>query len=206
MVEVEVVGVIALHALDRCGGHHGVHQRILAVALPHSGPAGVTSEVHGGGEGPGNHRGPGLVGGDFTDSGGIVAVEGRCDVDALGEEGRPVYVCRAVNLVEAVDAGYSDFLHRLLLDAGDYLPVFLPVGAGASWNVQDRAYLVFADDIVQHFLAELLGLPVGDHVDGQLGHLADFLLEGHLFKKPVDSGLDFRVLRDGGPAGERGGT
>ena len=95
-------------------------------------------------------------------------------------------------MVETVDIGNAEILHRLLLDE---LYPLLPLSNGRSSGargIQDGAYLPFRDEGVEHGLVELphsFGLSLID-IHGIAAEALENLCIGQL-----EYGLDFRLWR-----------
>ncbi len=201
----DVIGVGALEAVNLRGAHAGAEQRVFAEILPHAGPGGIAHQVDCGRVSPRASRGAGLVGRD----GGRVArqggVKGGGHVDILREKRAAGSISRAMILVESVYAGDADAAHRLILNGADDSPPLLG-RYGAAGHIEYRADLVLADDSVEHPGLEYhaaVGAAVGNHVDIELCHLADFLVESHAGQRGLYSGLEGLVARDGRSGGRR---
>ncbi len=85
-------------------------------------------------------------------------------------------------MVETVDVGDADILHRLLLNQADPLLPLIDGGGTGAGSIQDGAYLPLRDERVEHRLVELphaLGLALID-IYGIVAELVDNLSVGHL--------------------------
>ena len=169
MAVADMVGVVALKSEHGLASHFGIEVAVLAVILPHARPARVAAEVYDGSVCPRNAARLGLVGRYAGTLARECAVERGAHVHTLREEGSAQRICRAVYLVDAVDAGYADRLHGLLLYvADDAIPCLWRL-CDAGRDVEYRTDLILADYRVEHRLVELESLGVDDrhyaHVD-----------------------------------------
>ena len=104
---IYVVGVIALESAHSLRTHHGVHQRVFAIALPHSWPRRASGKVECGGINPGNTCSAGLIRADFASTEGNLAVE-RCSlVEWLGKQCSAINVGGSMVVVDTIYCGDS---------------------------------------------------------------------------------------------------
>ena len=86
-------------------------------------------------------------------------------------------------MVESIDVGDAEVLHRLLLDeTNPLLPLVDGVGTSAG-SIEDAAHLPFGEERVEHGFVELplaVGAILAHDVEIELEHLSDFLVERHL--------------------------
>ena len=132
---------------------------------------------------PGYVAGLGFIGRDFGPPPHECPVEGSTHVVALREERGMLCVGGSVDLVDPVEAGNSDGLHRLLLKPAHKLLPHVGRGSVAKWRVEDGAHLVFINHVVEFLLVEaeyILRARIGYRLDGELRHLSDFLVKRHL--------------------------
>ena len=107
-------------------------------------------------------------------------------------------VCSVV-LVEAVDGRDSHNFDRHAIDAGDYLVPLLRRQGYRDGSAEERADLIFRDNVAELGLVEheIVARAGAEHVDGQLGHLADLLVESHFGKNGIDALLEACGARNG---------
>ena len=182
VIGTEVVGVVALIAFD-FGFHHArINYGVLAEAFPNASPARITAEVNHGIVYPRAVSGTAFVGSDFSTGACQFSIE-RCGyVDGLREQRASLCIGDAVVVVQTVDVGDTDMLHRLLLyQPNPLLPLFDGGGAGA-WRIEDGAHFPFRDERVEHLLVQFphaLGVALID-VDGIVAQLVNNLLVAFL--------------------------
>ena len=194
-----VVGVGALESAHGGRTHNGVDKRVFAVVLPDARPARIARHVDGWRVGPGAVRGARLIGGDDSCVVRQRRVERRADIDILGKERAAQSVGCSVVLVEAVDGRDSHNLDRHPVYAGYYLVPLLRRQGYRAGSVEERADLIFRDNVAELGLVEheIVARAGAEHVDGQFGHLADLLVESHFGKNGIDALLEARVARNG---------
>ena len=86
-----------------------------------------------------------------------------------------------MNLVEPVDAWYSDLFHGHFLYPSDYfLPFVYILGHGARC-IEDGAHLVLGYDFAEFFFVqyEFSVTEFSQDIDGEFGHLSHLFLESH---------------------------
>ena len=200
MEAVNVVGVVALIALDFCHYHLGIDYGILAEALPDAGPAGVTAQIHHGVIDPGTVGSTTLIGRNLCHLAGQCGIERGTQVDGLREERSALRIGDAVVVVESIDIGNADILHGLLLnEANPLLPLLYGSGT-CSRGIEDGADLPLGDERVEHGLVELPDAPgiVGTHdVEVQLQHLPYLLVERHTGKRLLYLGFQRSIAGNG---------
>ena len=110
-----MVGVLALIS-QHLGLHHAcIDDGILAETLPDARPSLVPTEVDDGIIHPRTVSCTALVCRHLSHLSCQFGVERCSEVYGLWKENAPLNICHAVVVVETVDVGYSDVLHRLLL-------------------------------------------------------------------------------------------
>ena len=190
MILVDMVGIVALITLDFCFHHTAVHDGILAEALPHAGPAGITAQVHHGVVHPRTVARTTLVCRYLCTCTCQFRVERCTDVDRLGEQRTTGRIGHAVVVVQSVDIGNAEVFHRLLLNEWyPLLPLFHAGGTGTG-GIQDGAHLPFRDQRVEHHLVQLphpLRITFID-IYGVAAQLVNDLLVRHL-----QHGVDVRL-------------
>ncbi len=199
VVDADVVGVVALETFYLSHAHFSIYEGVFAKVFPLAGPTGVAAHVEGGRVGPGAVAGASLVGGDGRCLAGHVLVERSGHVYVLREEDASASVGGAVVLVEAVDCGDAHHLDGFVVESlDDSVPFF--GGKCLAGSVEDGAHLKFGDDHVHSLWMHLEfaggGVDTAKEVDGEFGHLADFLLGGHLGQLGLHLGFDFGVIRN----------
>ena len=141
MEAVYVVVVLSLITLDLCHHHLCIEDGILAEALIDTGPAGIAAQVYDGVIHPRTVGCTTLVSRNLCTTEGQIGIEGGAEVDGLREEGTALSVGDTVVVVETIDIGDTQILHRLLLNQTDpLLPLIHLRGTGAG-GIQDRTYL-----------------------------------------------------------------
>ena len=198
VLQVNVVGIGALQGQGFLAGHLGLQIGIFAEALPDTGPAGIATEVHHRGEHPRHLRGAGFVGHGRTHLPGKLAVEGGAQVDLLRIQGTFVDIGRAVNHIQAVDAGNADSFHGLLLNLAHHGGrMFAGVG-GVMHHIEDGAHLVLSDDFVQlGGIDGLMGI-VLQRGYIELDQLASLFFQCHFLQDTLHLGLNGLVGGNGG--------
>ncbi len=182
--------VVALLGADVGGAHRRGEVGVLAEGLEHAGPHRLAGDVKYGPEVPRDARRTGLEGGDLAVLGHQRHVARGGHRDILREDRRLQDVVGAVDRVEAVEDRDAEarLLRRNVLDLReDLLPVLHAAGLTAA--VENRADGVPDDPVAQLLFIEdqvavLAGL--GELLEGQLRHLSDLLLRGHLRHQPAD--------------------
>ena len=118
-------------------------------------------------------------------------VEGGRNIHFLREKGAIGEICRAVNHIKAVDAGYSYVFHGCFLYAGDELGGLLPALGLTFKDIQDRSDFPASENAFH--LGFVKPLVIDDEIDVQLDHLPDLGVEVHslerLFHFCFDSAL-----------------
>ena len=183
MIATQVVGIVALIALDLGFHHASIHNGILAEALVDARPARVTTEVDHGVINPRTVGSTAFVSSNLCTRAGEFGVKRCCEVDGLREERACLRVGHTVVMVEAVDVRNADILHRLLLDELNPLLPLLHSGGTRARCIQDATHLPILDDRVEHLLVHLphaIGAIAAHDVEVQFQHLPDFLIERHL--------------------------
>ena len=204
VVEVDVVGVLALETYNGFAAHFRVQVSVLTVILPHAGPTRVTTQVNHRSVCPRNASGTSLISRNSSTCAGQFTIERGTHVDALREERTTLRVGSTVDLVHTIDVGDTDFFHGLLLDAlDDFLPLLGRL-CHAVGHVQDGADLIFGDNAVQLGLVHLPPFLSLNALDAHI-HLyhdilrrhatrqVEFLLDAVLLQHFLQS-LDVRVL------------
>ncbi len=196
---------VSLQALDDGGRHDGGEEGILPEGLEDAGPSGLSGEVRDGGEGPVGRLGAGLLGGDLAREAGEFGVEGRAEVEVVGQDGALEQVVGAVDGVVGEDDGDAQarVVDRELLDALDHVAPAVQ-GERAVPDAEERAHPVLDDDVAELLVADGEGiarvlLSVDDDGDVELGHLARLLGDRHAGEEVVD------VLGGHAPRGGEGG-
>ena len=185
VVGIHVVGVVALESAHSLCTHHGVHQRVFAIALPHSWPRRAACEVESRSINPGNACSAGLIRADFASTEGNLAVE-RCSlVEWLGKQCSAINVGGSMVVVDTIYCGYAHRSHRFLLNSADYLLKHLGTLRTAKRSVENRANLESAycgiESRAESEFSRLSGsLIVGHRLNGEFTHLPYFLVERHL--------------------------
>ena len=194
LAQADAVGVFALNRTGFSNGHHRLQVRILTVALPDSGPAGITPEVHHGRENPGAHRSPCLVCHHGSHVGGVAGVEGCRQIHFLREESALRKISGTMNHVQAVDGRNTNIFHRRFLDLGNDIGGLFP-GLGRSLEyIQYGTYLPPSENTLH--LCRIDIVTRGDNVDVQLHQLADLGVEIHSLQSFFDLRLKFLVGRN----------
>ena len=202
MVATQVVGIVALIALDFGFHHASVHNSILAEALVDARPARVTAEVYHGVINPRAVGSTAFVSRNLCTRAGELGVKRCCEVDGLREQRARLRIGHTVIMVEAVDVRNADILHRLLLDQLNPLLPLLHGGSTRARRIQDATHLPVLDDRVEHLLVHLpraIGAIAAHDVEVQFQHLPDFLVERHLRQCFLHFLLKRSIARDGRP-------
>ena len=163
VVASQVVRVVALIALNLGLSHTGVYDGVLAEALPDAWPSRVAAQVEHGIVNPRAVACTALVGRYLSPAESQLRIERGRQVDGLREERACLRIGDTMILVQSVDIGDADVLHRLLLNQAYPLLPLLDGSGFRARRVQDGANLVFADDGVEHRLVQYpLALAVAD--------------------------------------------
>ena len=165
---------VPLVSAHHCGSHHGIKVRVLSGAFGNPSPARVAGDVQHRGECPPDSVGRGYSGyaGSFFHQ---FRVECRCQSKRYRE-----YGLESVNDVPCYEKRNTE---AALFNSDPLYPVQL----GRIGAVEDASHFTFFHGFSQPFSS------------GQLVHLPDFLVQGHLRDEPVD--LLFRIVF-GGAAGD----
>ena len=105
-----------------------------------------------------------------------------------------------MNLVKTVEAGNANTLERLLLQAPHKLLPLLYGSGMPERSVENGAHFVLTDNVLKLLLIELeviLHTVVGSRLNGELGHLPDFLVERKFRQERLYLLLHLWVRRDG---------
>ena len=197
VLQVNVVGVFPLQRDRLNAGHFRLKIRIFTPTLPQTRPAYVPAQVHHGRENPGHLCGTGLVCHGLTHHARVGTIERGTQVDLLRIERTLGQVRCTMDHIEAVDAGDSQQLHRLVLDLFHHRSGMLPAVSGIVHHVEDRTDLVLANYLLEFGRIDgLVGIVFQNH-DGKLDHLSGFFLEGHSLEDTFHFGFDIFVTRDG---------
>ena len=202
MVATQVIGIVALIALDLGFHHASVHNGILTEAFIDAWPARVATEVDHGVINPRTVGGAAFVSRNLCTRAGELGVKRCSEVDGLREERARLRVGHTVVMVEAVDVRNADILHRLLLDELNPLLPLLHSGGTRARCIQDATHLPILDDRVEHLLVHLpraIGAIAAHDVEVQFQHLPDFLVERHLSQCFLHFLLQRCIARDGRP-------
>ena len=200
VVAAQVVGVVALIAANLGFHHAGIDDGILAEALVDARPARVAAKVYHGIVHPRAVSSAAFVSRNLCPGARQLGVERCSKVDGLRKERTRLSVGDAVVVVETVDIGDADVLHRLLLDEPNPLLPLLHGGGTRGRCIQDAAHLPILDNRVEHLLVQLplsVGIIGAHDVEVQLEHLSDFLVERHLREHFLNLRLHRFVARDG---------
>ena len=134
---VNMIRIIALITLDLCCHHLGIDDSILAKALIHTGPTGVTTQVY--------HRviNPGTVGCTTLVSRNLctfesqIGIECSAQINRLREECATFRIGNTMIVIETIDIRDAQILHRLLLDQTDPLLPIVERGCTGTWSIED---------------------------------------------------------------------
>ena len=197
-----MIGIIPLETGYCSLTHFGIDITVFSIIFPHSWPAGITSQVNHRSIRPGDATGSGFVCRDFSTFSCHFPVERCCHVDSLRKHGPVQCIGGSVNLVNPVNARYSDLLHRFVLDNPDGFRPFLFLLGYSHRNIQQRSHFIFPDHRVQFCLAErktvfLAGFKVRHHINRDFTHLPDLFFECHFFQPLTDVGFNLRIRRYG---------
>ena len=191
---VHLAWIVALKAEHSRLAEFGIEVAVLAEALPHTRPERLAAKVHHRREGPGNQGGAGLICADAAHIEGKPAFKTGGNIDFLREEGSPVDIGSAVDLIQAVEARDADFFNGLALDFPYDGDIFLLRRSAVAYNIEYGADLVFAEYRVHQLGDEMLPFAVHQHADRKLGHLAYLLLKGEAVEDGVYPALHLSVL------------
>ena len=196
ILKADMVGIVTLQGLGLLAGHFGLEEGIFTEAFPDTGPARVAAQVHHRGEHPRHLGGAGLVSHSLTHHTGIDAIEGSSQVDLLRIEGTVREIGGAVNHIQAIDAGYANGFHRLVLNLLDHGGGMLAAVTGIVHHIEDGAHLILTNNLVQ--LGRINGFVgiIFQNGDVELNQLASLLLEGHTFQNLFHLGLNGLVGRN----------
>ena len=202
MIATQVIGIVALIALDLGFHHASVHNGIFAEALVDAWPARVAAEVDHGVINPRAVSCAAFVSRNLCPGAGELGVKRCCEVDGLREERARLRVGHTVIMVEAIDVRNADILHRLLLDELNPLLPLLDGGGTRARCIQDATHLPILDDRVEHLLVHLpcaIGAIAAHDVEVKFKHLPDLLIERHLRQCFLHFLLQRCIARDGRP-------
>ena len=149
-----MVGVVALITLDFGYHHLRIDDGIFTETLPDTGPTRITAQIHHGIIHPRTIGCTALVSRNLRTSTRQFCIERRTEVNRLGEERSTYSISHAVVVVQSVDIGNAEILHRLLLNQPNpLLPVVL-AGCTRTGGIQNRTHLPLRDEGVKHRLVE----------------------------------------------------
>ena len=182
MEAVDVVGVVTLIALNLCYHHLGVHNGIFAETLIDTWPTGVTAQVNNGVIYPGTVGSTTFVGCYLGSSLNQFRIKRGTHIDRLGEQSSTLHVGDAVVMVETIDIGDAEILHRLFLNKSNPLQPLVNSWSTGAWGIENRTHLPFGNKCVEHGLVQFpyaFGVALVD-VNGVVAEFLDNLFIGLL--------------------------
>ena len=183
-------GQIALHRGNECRGIVAHQRRIRRVTFVGSAPARALHHRQSGGENPAYAGCPYLFGGEMRDAPDKFGIMRRAQADIMRKQRCAEHIVVAVNSVGSPDnrnLGRQIGRHRgFMVVAGERHPIgnrsLLLTPRPCPAAVQNRANIMLA------------GLIRRDRPDIRLGHLPDFLPQGHLTQNGDDAGFDRGIV------------
>ncbi len=151
---VDMIWVVALIAFDFSHHHLRIHDGIFAEALPDARPTRVTAQVHHGIIHPRTVGCTALVSRNLCTSTRQLCIKCRAEVNRLGEQCATHSISHAVVVVQSVDIGDAEILHRLLLNQPNPLLPVVFAGSTRTRGIQNRTHLPLRDEGVEHRLVE----------------------------------------------------
>ena len=175
---VDMVVVVALIALDLCCHHLTVDDGILAEALVDTRPTGIAAQVHNGVIHPRTVGCATFIGRNLSTPEGQVCIKRSTEVDGLREERASCCISHTMVMVETIDIGNAQILHRLLLNQTDPLLPLVDTGCAGTRSIQNRTHLPLGNQRVKHRLVKFpnaFGIALVE-IDGEIAEPVDNLL------------------------------
>ena len=195
---INMVGVCTLQGQRLLTGHLGLQIRVFTEALPDTGPAGIASQVHHRREHPRHLRGAGLISHGNAHLPGKLAVEGSAQVNLLRVQGAFIDIGRAVNHIQAIDAGNANGLHGLFLNLTHHGGRMLAGVCSIVHHIEDGTNFIMADDTLQFGGIDGLMRIVFQGGYIELDQLAGLFFQSHFGKHTLHLGLNGLVGGNGG--------
>ena len=137
VILVDMIVVITLISSDLCHHHFGVHDGVLTETLIHTRPTGIATQIHHWVIHPRTVGCTTLVSRNLCTSASQFWIKRGTQVDRLREEGTTYSIGHTVVVIQTVDIGDAQILHRLLLNLRDPLLPLLHRSGTGTWGIQD---------------------------------------------------------------------